>query len=504
MMQKGKIYIIGAGPGDTNLITVKGLKCLKVSDVILYDRLANDELLSFCKADSKKIFVGKQAGKHHMKQEDTIALMIQEAGEGKTVARLKGGDPLIFGRGSEEAMAAKEAGFDFEIVPGVTAAIGASCYAGIPLTHRNLVTQTVFITAHEAPGKVESQVDWSTLAKLKHTNLCIYMGVGRIHEVVSILIENGLSPETPAAAIQNGTMTTQRSINAKLEDLPKEIEENNMKPPVLTIIGPTAFMKNEISWFESKPFFGKRIVSTRAADQKRSLYELLSEKGASVIPMSVIKTEMSIPEHYISEHLKKQYDWIVFTSENAVRYFMDILFSEGLDARSFGNVKIAAIGSATGNKLKEFSLIPNYIPEKFTSSSLLDEMPNKHEIKNKQFLRIKGNFENDPLTDGLTSLGAKVDTLEVYKTIKDMPNQEIMNDLLENGADAFLFTSGSTVNNFFNVVGDTAARDLLNTGIVVSIGPITSEQLRLKGINNINEAEEQTINGLVEKLTEFL
>jgi uroporphyrinogen III methyltransferase/synthase len=299
-------------------------------------------------------------------------------------------------------------------------------------------------------------------------------------------------------------MTTQRSIAVKLEDLPKEIEKNTMKPPVLTIIGPTAFMRKEISWFESKPLFGKRIVSTRASDQKRSLYELLSEKGASVIPMSVIKTEISVPKDCISEHFKNQYDWIVFTSENGVRYFMDILFSEGLDTRSLGNIMIAAIGSATGNKLKEFSLIPDYIPEKFTSSSLLDEMPNKHEIKNKRFLRIKGDFESDPLTDGLTSFGAIVDTLEVYKTIKDSPDQEIINDLLDNGADAFLFTSGSTVNNFFNVIGDTTAKDLLNNGTVISIGPITSEQLGLKGINNIKESKEQTINGLVEKLLELI
>jgi uroporphyrinogen III methyltransferase/synthase len=504
MMIKGKVYIIGAGPGDPKLITVKGLNCLKQSDVILYDRLANDELLSVCKANVEKIYVGKQAGNHHMKQEDTIALMIKKAGEGKTVARLKGGDPLIFGRGSEEAMVAKEAGLDFEIVPGVTAAIGASCYAGIPLTHRNLVTQAVFITAHEAPGKDESQVDWATLAKLKNTNLCIYMGVGRIREVVSVLIDNGLSPETPAAAIQNGTMTSQRSIVVRLKDLPEEIEKHKLKPPVLTIIGPTANMKNEISWFETKPFFGKRIVSTRATDQRQSLYDILTDMGATVIPFSVIKTELTVPEKSIADHLKDQYDWIIFTSENGVRYFMDILMDEGLDARAFGSIKIAAIGSATGNKLREYSLIPDYIPNKFTSASLLEEMPQKHEIMNKRFLRIKGDFEKDPLTEGLIGYGGIVDTLEVYRIIKDTPGEEIIEDLKENGADAYLFTSGSTVKNFFDVLGETTAKMLLENGLTVSIGPLTSEQLSIRGIKNINEAEEQTINGLAEKLEESL
>jgi len=504
MMIKGKIYIIGAGPGDPKLITVKGLNCLKVSDVILYDRLANNELLSVCKADAEKIYVGKQAANHHMKQEDTIALMIREASEGKTVARLKGGDPFIFGRGSEEAMAAKEAGLDFEIIPGVTAAIGASCYAGIPLTHRNLVTQTVFITAHEAPGKNESQVDWATLAKLKNTNLCIYMGVGRIGEVVWMLINSGLSPETPAAAIQNGTMTSQRSIIVKLRDLPKEIERQKLESPVLTIIGPTANMKNEISWFETKPFFGKRIVSTRATDQKQSLYDILSEKGAMVIPFSVIKTEMTIPEKSIADHLKNQYDWIIFTSENGVRYFMRNLMNNGFDARALGNIKIAAIGSATGKKLREYSLIPDYIPQKFTSASLLEEMPQKYQIKNTRFLRIKGDFEDDPLKDGLTQYGAIVDTLEVYRIIKDTPSEEIIQDLKENGADAYLFTSGSTVNNFFDTLGESSAKMLLENGLAVAIGPITSKQLAMRGVRNIHEAEEQTMDGLVEKLNSLL
>jgi len=499
-MSKGIIYIIGAGPGDPKLITVKGQQCLKYSDVILYDRLANDELLSMCKPDAEKIFVGKESGIHHVKQEDTIAMMIEKAMTGKNVARLKGGDPLVFGRGSEEAMAMKEAGLDFEIIPGVTAAIGASCYAGIPLTHRNLVTQTVFITAHEAPDKPESQVDWATLAKLKNTNLCIYMGVGRIKGVVSVLIENGLSPDTPSAAIQNGTLPNQRSIVSKLIDLPNEIEKNELKPPVLTIIGPSAYMKDEMSWFERKPFFGKRIVSTRASDQKQSLYDILTESGATVLPFSVIKTEIAIPEKSISDYLQEHYDWLIFTSENGVRYFMEILLREGLDTRALGNIKIAVIGSGTGNKLQEYSLIPDFIPEKYTSASLVEEMPLKHNIRGKRFLRVKGDFDRDILTDGLVKLGANVDTIEVYKILKDNPDKSLIMDIQHNGANAYLFTSISTVNNFFDFIGNDKSLELLDRGVALAIGPVTAEALEHKGVQKVEEADEHTINGLINKL----
>jgi uroporphyrinogen III methyltransferase / synthase len=502
-MSKGKVYITGAGPGDPKLISVKGLEALKLADVILYDRLANDELLSVCKPSSEKIFVGKAAGRHFVKQEDTIRMMIEKTRQGKTVVRLKGGDPYIFGRGSEEALALIEEGIDYEVIPGVTAAIGASCYAGIPLTHRNLVTQTVFITAHEAPGKADTQVDWATLAKLKNTNLCIYMGVARIKEVVEILLQNGIDPNTPAAAIQNGTLPSQRSIMTALSDLADEIHKNDLKPPVLTIIGPTANMKNELSWFEDKPLFGRRIVSTRAADQKQSLFELLTNRGAYAIPFSVIKTDISIPEESVRQYLKINYDWIVFTSENGVRYFFELLAKENLDARVLSNTKIAAIGSGTGNKIKEFSLIPDFIPEKYTSASLIHEFPKKYDIKGRHFLRVKGDFDRDPLTDGLLDLGAKVSTIEVYKIMKDSPSEEIINDLKVNGADAYLFTSISTVNNFFNVIGEAKALDLLSNGIALAIGPVTANALKEKGVINITESEVHTIQGMAKKLEEL-
>ena len=504
-MKKGKVYIIGAGPGDAGLLTVKGKEFLAMADLVLFDRLANEDLLKHCKTDAELLFVGKAAGKHFVKQEETIRIMIDNAKQGRTIARLKGGDPFIFGRGSEEALALIEENIEFEVVPGVTSALGVSSYAGIPLTHRNLVVQTVFITAHESPNKDESQVDWKTLAKLKNTNLCIYMGVSKIKEVCKTLIENGLDPTTPAAAIQNGTLPTQRSFSTTVSELSLEIKKRDFKPPVLIIIGATADMNQSLSWFEKKPFFGKRIVSTRAKDQNQSLYNLLTQKGATVLPLSVIRTELSDINNSIKKILNDiKTDWIIFTSENGVRYFFELLKRENLDSRALGGIKIATIGTGTGKKLSEYNIIADFIPSKFTSASLIEELPKKHDIVGKRFLRVKGDFTSDPLTEGLIKCDAFVETIEVYKIKKDLPDEKLIIDLKTNGADVFLFTSISTVTNFFSVLGNDKALELLGNGIALAIGPVTGEALRKKGVGNTQEADEHTIFGLIDKLESSL
>jgi len=492
------VSLIGAGPGDPGLITVKAVDRLKTADVVLYDRLANDELLRYCKPEAELYFVGKEAGIHHVKQEDTISMMIDFAKQGKEVARLKGGDPLIFGRGSEEAIALKEAGLEFEFIPGITAGIGASAYAGIPVTHRNLVTKCVFITAHEDPTKAESQNDWKEIARLTNTTIVIYMGVGNAPEVSKLLIEFGMDSNMPVAIIENGTHTNQRTIVTVLSDVENAISENKINPPALFVISPSVSVKKQIDWFETKPLFGKRIASTRATDQMHSMSSKLEALGAEVIPFSVISTELSIPKDSIKSILEaEKYDWLLFTSENGVRYFFELLENENLDSRVLGCIKIAVIGKGTSARLKEYKLNADFIPINYTSKAMVEELPKSEEVKDKRFLRVKGDFTQDFLTDGLRELGAKVNTVEVYRIRKDKPAENIIGELSDVGCDAVTFTSQSTVNHFIDIFGIDKAKSILKKAVPVAIGPVTAEALTNHGISNYIMAETHTIDGVI-------
>lgn len=499
----GKVYLIGAGPGAADLITEKGGKILKSADIILYDKLASPQLLAICKKGAEKIFVGKEAGKHHVKQEDTIKIMLEKAKDGKTVARLKGGDPYIFGRGSEEAIELVENGIDFEIVPGITAASGATAYAGIPLTHRGLVTQCVLLTAHEAPGKEDSQIEWEKLAKMKHTTIVIYMGARLLPKITETLLGNGMPADTPAAIVQNGTMPNQRSFSGTLARLPEIASDNALKPPLISIIGPTAAMREEINWFEKKPLFGKRIVVTRAKDQAQTTYDKLEALGAEPLAFPVIRTELTVPDLDIREMFNNIiYDWALFSSENGVRYFFEALQLQNLDARIIGKTKIAAIGSGTARKLNSFGIFPDFIPSKFTSESLVEELAELEHFIGKKYLRVKGYFKQDPLTDKIREKGGAVDTIEVYDLAAEVPDETLADDLTENGADSVMFTSTSTVHNFFAALGDEKAREILASALPLSIGPVTASALEELGIKNFISSKVHTIDGMLETLLE--
>ncbi len=494
--------MVGAGPGDEGLITVKGLDVLKQADVVLYDKLANQVLISFCRKDAGKIFVGKEAGIHYVSQDETIDVLIKNANEGKTVVRLKGGDPYIFGRGSEEAIALKEAGIEFEVIPGVTAASGASAYAGIPLTHRNMVTQCVFITAHETPDKEDEQVEWEILAKMKNTTLVIYMGVSQIKNVIEKLIGFGMPSGTPAAVIENGTLNSQRSFTTTIKKLESVVWSEKIKPPSIFIIGPTAAFADEIKWFENKPLFGKRVVITRAEDQSSRMNKLLTEKGADVTSFNTISTSIAKPGRDIKKLIsEKHYDWLIFTSENGARYFFELMNDEKLDARILGGIKIASIGSGTHSRLKEFNIISDFIPTEFTSESLVKELSKTENLNGKNIIRIKGDFNYDPLTENLKSNGANVDTYEVYKLFRSNPDNYEIENLKKNGADAFLFTSMSTVNNFFSIIGEEDGLSLLNNAqVVAAIGPVTAGALKEHGIEDFEISSVHTIEGMVNTL----
>ncbi len=503
MDKKGKVYIIGAGPGDPDLITVKGMNALYEADTVLYDKLANTELLKYCKVDAEYIFAGKEAGKHYMKQEETIKQMIKSAKSGKTVVRLKGGDPLIFGRGAEEGVALREAGVDFEIIPGISAATGAGAYAGIPLTHRNVVTQTVFVTAHETPGKETTQVDWNNLAQMNNTSIVIYMGGALLPKIIETLIENGMPEDMPSAVVEHACLPCQRSLTAKLKELPGKVKEMGLKAPMVTIISPTAELHEKLNWYEKKPLFGKKIVVTRARDQARSLYKILSSQGALAIPFPCIRTASAgSSEEIIGLIFSNDFDWMVFSSENGVRWFFKLLQNGYRDARILKNIKIAVIGSGTAEKLREFGLNYDFMPSSFTSEYLVDELTAKYDIKGQRFLRIKGCFKRDPLTEGLRKKGGDVIPCEVYDLTGDKPDQEWINYLKEKGADAVLFTSISTVDNFYSILGEKEANKLFKTTRAVAIGPVTGGALEQRGVTNLTIAGKHNLEGLVETLIE--
>lgn len=497
---KGKVYLVGAGPGDPELITVKGLEILKKADVVLYDRLVNDSFLKFCPNTAELIFVGKEPTRHQIPQEEIINLLIQKAKDFKTIVRLKGGDPYIFGRGSEEALALFESGIDFEIVPGITAGIGASAYSGAPLTHRNMVTQCLFLTAHESPEKNESQIQWELLARLKNTTLVIYMGASTLKWSVEKLIKFGMDPNSPAMIVQNATLPSQKQFKSVLVKLPDLVQTENIKPPIITIIGETAVLSDKLNWLSKKPLFGKRIVCTRAEDQSLSITSLLEQNGAQVINFSVIKTFPTSTAIKLRDLLSNNYDWIIFSSENGVRYFFQLLFNENLDSRALMKSKIACIGKETATKLKDYGLIADFIPSSFTSSVFVEEFLESVNLKNKKILRVKGNFHKDFIFESISEKGIEIFPFEVYAIERKEPDEKLIENLIHQGADAYLFTSSSTVKNFFDILGETTAQKLLSESSVFAIGPVTRATLNDNKVENIIMSDNFSIEGLVNTL----
>ncbi len=498
----GKVYLVGAGPGNPDLITVRCLELLKQADVVLYDRLANDELLKFCPDSAELIFVGKEPDKHPVPQEEIIKILIDKAKKFKNILRLKGGDPYIFGRGSEEALALLNEGIDFEIIPGITAGIGASAYSGTPLTHRNLVTQSLFITAHESPEKNESQIQWELLAKLKNTTLVVYMGASTLKWTVEKLISQGMKPDTPAIIVQNATMSSQRQFYSSLFNLPEIVEKENIKPPIITIIGETAAFSDRLNWFQRKPLYGKKIVCTRAEDQSSSLTNFLDQNGAIVINFSVIKTRLKTPEQSLKRTLAKNYDWIIFSSENGVRYFFQLLYCENLDSRQLSHSKIACIGKETAKMLKDFGLIADFIPSSFTSSVFVNEFIESIKMDD-LILRVKGNFQKDLILETLLEKGFNVEPIQVYSIEKKIPDNTLFKKIINDKADAYLFTSSSTVNNFFQVFGNDQALKLLNESRVFAIGPVTRDTLYRYNVKEIIMSETYSIEGLGNTIIQY-
>ena len=500
-MAEGKIFLVGAGPGDPGLITVRGKQLIDSADAVVYDALANTALLppgARTTGRPELYYVGKRGGtKDSVTQEEINALLVKLAREGKRVVRLKGGDPFVFGRGSEEAQAMNDASIPFEVVPGITAGIAAPAYAGIPVTHRALATSVTFVTGHEDPAKPSTQTNWTALAKSGGT-IVLYMGVKTLSSIADTLIKGGMPGDIPAAAIQWGTHPKQRTVVATLETLAAKAIEQDVTAPVITVIGWSVVLRDELNWFERRPLFGKRIVVTRASQQAPALTEKLSELGADVIEMpatQIARLDLSPLREEIGR--LSRYDWLIFTSQNAIAIFWDQLLGEGKDARALAGLKVAAVGPATAGALLEHGITIDVIPKRFVAEGLLEMMRARDDVAGKRVLYVTAEGARDVLQHGLMEIGADVTLIEAYHSIVDGEGAEKLVRAIEAGkVDLVTFTSGSAVRGYIDAVGEELALRVP----AASIGAQTSNALRDAGIEVRVEAKEATLDGLVSEV----
>ena len=500
------IYLVGSGPGDPGLFTIKGVRCMEEADAVVYDRLAPEALLKHAKPEAESIYVGKRPGNPTMSQGEINDLLVELGRAGKTVVRLKGGDPYIFGRGGEEALALIEAGLPFEVVPGVTSGVAAPAYAGIPVTHRNVSTSVVFVTGHEDPTKGRSDVDWARIAKGADT-LVLYMGVGRLKEISTELVAAGRSPETPVACVRWGTISEQRTVTGTLEDIAERVAEADLKPPAITVVGDVVALREAgLDWYERRPLFGRCVVVTRARAQAGELSVELERLGAEVYEFPTI--QIQAPEDFgpLDAAIRDldSFGWIVFTSVNGVEAFLERLWHHGLDLRAVPRrAKVAAIGPATAQRIEEVGLRVDVVPEEYRAEALI-EVLETDSIAGERVLIPRAKVAREILPDKLREAGAEVVVPPAYESA---PSSEGKNELARRlGAgevDCVTFTASSTVENFVGAFGPGEAVGLLAETRVVCIGPITAETARGYGLRVDTEAEEYTIPGLVEAVVDL-
>lgn len=504
--KKGIVFLVGAGPGDPGLLTIKAKECIEKADVLIYDYLANEIFLDYAKNDAEIIYVGKKAKAHTKTQEEINSLICEKALSGLMVTRLKGGDPFIFGRGGEEAQELLKAGVDFEIVPGITSAIAVPAYAGIPLTHRDHTATVAFITGHEDPSKEHSNISWDKLATGIGT-LVFLMGIGNLNKICQALIENGRSPETPVAVIRRGTHPEQKTIQGNLNNIYEIAQKEKIKPPGIIIVGEVVGLRQELNWFENKPLFGKKIVVTRAREQASSFLAKLRKLGADCIEFPTI--EIIPPKDYapLDQSIKdlNNYNWLLFTSVNGVKYFFNRLYEKGNDVRALMNIKVGAIGPKTAEEIKKYGIIPDLVPSEYRAEAVIEAF-RKFNTDNLKILLPRAAKAREILPDELRKMGAHIDVVDAYRTIMPGKKAETVSKMLKEGKiDMVTFTSSSTVSNFvgmFEDKGDQVKTWLANINIA-SIGPITSETAKKLGLNINVEPEDYTIDGLTDVIVEY-
>lgn len=500
------IYLVGSGPGDPGLFTLKGVRCLERADAVVYDRLAPESLLRYARPEAERIYVGKKPGEPSMSQKEINSLLIDLGRANKTVVRLKGGDPYIFGRGGEEALALLEAGFPFEVVPGVTSGVAAPAYAGIPVTHRGLSTSVAFITGHEDPTKGRRDVDWRRLANAADT-LVLYMGVGRLREISDELVAAGRDPDTPAACIRWGTLAEQRTVTGTLRDIAGRVAEAGLRPPAITVIGEVVSLREAgLGWFEAKPLFGRRVVVTRARDQAGELSSKLEELGAEVHEFPTIDIRPPKDLQPLDNAIREldSFGWLIFTSVNGVEAFVRRLAYHGLDLRTIPRkARIAAIGPATAERLRSSGLRVDVVPPEYRAESLLEAVSGTA-LAGQRVLIPRAKVAREVLPEKLREAGAEVVVPPAYESVPSSEGKEKLAKMLESGeVDCVTFTASSTVENLVRTLGEEETRRLLGRTRVACIGPITAETAEGHGIRVDAEAEEYTIPGLVEAVVDL-
>ena len=501
MPVKGKVYLIGAGPGDPGLVTVRARELLELADVIVYDNLANSKLLDWTKPDSEKIFVGKSAGRHSIPQDEIEEILVDRANKGKEVVRLKGGDPYVFGRGGEEIDELQIDKIPFEVVPGVTAALATAAYTGIPLSHRDYSSAITFLTGHENPEKHTLSVDFRVYAKTKGT-LCLYMGVGQLPRITTELKEGGMAGTTPVAIVEWATLNRQRSVYGTLDTIVEDLEASGLGAPSMIIIGEVVAHRAKTEWFEGRPLFGKRIVVTRAREQAVQLTQMLADQGAEVIELPFISIEQHFDGQRVSEVLAgiAVYEWIIFTSANGVKNFFDLFYKAYDDIRCLGPMRIATVGSATAREIEKHKLKVDLVPKQANADALAKELIENEGVESVQLLIVTGNQNRDNLVARLESDEARaiVDTLPLYQTSKtDLNHEASAERFRKEGADAVLFTSSSTVKSFVEQHESLTLEPGARKPTFGSIGPLTTKTLKELKLPVAFEATQSSLEHFV-------
>jgi uroporphyrinogen III methyltransferase / synthase len=519
----GVVYLVGAGPGDPGLMTARSLELIGSADAIYHDRLIPPGALDGAREDAALIYVGKAPGKPSVPQEEIGERLIEAARAGKSVVRLKGGDPFVFGRGGEEGEALREAGVEFELVPGITAGVAASAYAGIPVTHRDDASAVAFVTGHEDPEKEESALDWQALARFPGT-LVFYMGVKRLGDNAAALIGAGRDADEPAAAVERGAMEGQRTVVATLGTLPEAVEREQVKAPALIVVGPVVGRRESLAWLERRPLHGRRIVVTRARAQASGLAKTLRNLGAEVVELPAIRIEPRIESEEVRRAVEQisGYSLIVLTSPNGVRLLFEAMRAAGLDTRALARppkqqtasspsqtgpsssaleaardagTTVAAIGPGTARALAKCGIAADIVPERFVAESLVEALA-EVDVTGKRVLVARAADARDVIPEHLKRRGAEVDVLPLYKTVREEPSAEAIE--AAQSADYVTFTSSSTVRNLTEALGERFPK----YARIVSIGPVTSEAARAAGLEIDVEAERHDIDGLVSALCE--
>ena len=500
----GKVYLVGAGPGDPGLMTLKGLRCLERAELVVYDRLLDPSLLENVPPSAERVFVGKERGRQAMSQDEINQALIDGAAAGLAVVRLKGGDPFVFGRGGEEALALAEHGIPFEVVPGVTSPVGAAAYSGIPLTHRGVSSTFTVVSGSEDPSKPDSAVSWEALARTGGT-LVVLMGWKELEGIVDALRGNGMDPETPAALVQWGTWPRQKTVVGRLEDIVSRGREADLQPPVLAIVGKVVELREQLRWFDNGPLWGQRVLITRSRSQASRLKELMKDLGADPIELPTIQTGPLEDYTELDASLERlsDFDWVFFASVNGVNAVFSRLAARdhGRDARAFGSAKVGAIGPATALALEQRGIVPDYLPTNSTAQAVADEVAGWN-WKDVPVFLPGADIGRDLLAQSLTRLGAQVQHTAAYRTAPAPDIGRLAREALDKGIDIATFTSSSTVRNLLDALNGDGSR--LESSIIACIGPTTAATAKELGLRVDLVAERHNVEGLAESVVGYV